>query len=60
MLKKSDVVERWGIGEGIYLPKEENLEKLGQFLPISLLNIDGKMILSIIAKRIIEIIWKNR
>ena len=31
MWKKEDVAERWEMAEGIYLPKEENSEKLGQY-----------------------------
>ena len=44
------------MAEGIYLPKEEKLETLGQFRPISLLNVDGKIMFGIIAKRIISFV----
>ena len=44
---------------GIYLPKEEKSETLGQFRPISLLNIDGKIMFGIIAKRIIRFVRNN-
>ena len=59
MWKKKGVAERWEMAEGIYLPKEENSEKLGQFRPISLLNIDGKIMFGIIAKRIIDFVRSN-
>ena len=48
-VEKKDVADRWKIAEEFFLPKEENLEKLGQFRPISLLNIVEKMISGIIA-----------
>ena len=48
-VEKKDVADRWKIAEEFFLPKEENLEKLGRFRPISLLNIVEKMISGIIA-----------
>lgn len=48
-VEKKDVADRWKIAEEFFLPKEENLEKLGQFRPISLLNIVKKIISGIIA-----------
>ena len=59
MWKTRDVADRWAIAEGLYLPKEENSEELGQFRPISLLNIDGKIMFGIIAKRIIDFARAN-
>ena len=59
MWKNKEVAERWSIAEGIYLPKEEDSKDIGQFRPISLLNIDGKIIFGIIAKRIITFVTKN-
>ena len=51
--------DRWCFAEGIYLPKEENAKGIAQFRPISLLNIDGKILLGIIAKRVIEFVQIN-
>ena len=59
MWKRKDVAERWAIAEGIYLPKEEESKEIGQFRPISLLNIDGKIMFGIVAKRIIAFATEN-
>ena len=59
MWRSKDVAERWCIAEGIYLPKEEDSKILGQFRPISLLNIDGKIMFGIIANRIIKFVRSN-
>ena len=59
MWRAKSVAERWCLAEGIYLPKEENSKELGQFRPISLLNIDGKVMFGVIANRIIKFVQKN-
>ena len=59
MWKRRDVTERWAIAEGIYLPKEESSKEIGQFRPVSLLNIDGKIMFGILAKRIIDFVTEN-
>ena len=51
--------ERQQLKEGIYLPKEENSEDMGQFQSTSLLTIDGKILFGIINKRIIYYARKN-
>ena len=35
--------------EGVYIPKEESSSTLGQFRPISLLNVEGKIVFGILA-----------
>ena len=57
--QKKIVAEWWYLAEGIYLPKEENSEDLGQSRHISLLNIDGKILFAFISKRIIDYAKKN-
>ena len=59
MWKKKRVAERWAIAEGIYLLKEETSKDIGQFRPVSLLNIYGKIMFGIIAKRIITFATEN-
>ena len=54
MWERKNVAKRWVMAKGIYLPKKEKSETLGQFRPISLLNIAGKIMSGIIAKRIIR------
>ena len=58
MWERKNVAKRWEMAEGIYLPKEEK-SALGQFRPISLLNIDGKIMFGIIAKRFISFVRNN-
>ncbi|XP_071492587.1 uncharacterized protein [Diadema antillarum] len=43
---------------GIY-PKEEDAKGIGQFRPISLLNVDGKILFSVLARRLSEFAVKN-
>ena len=59
MWKRKDVAQRWAIAEGIYLPKEEESKEIGQFRPVSLLNIDGKIMFGVVAKRIITFVTEN-
>lgn len=59
MWRAKDVADRWCIAEGIYLPKEEDSKLLGQFRPISLLNIDGKIMFGVISNRIIKFVQTN-
>ena len=59
MWKMKKEADRWKIAEGIFLPKEEKSTELGQFRPISLLNIDGKIMNGIVAKRVIDFVQKN-
>ena len=48
------------MADGIYLPKEENSEQIGQFRPISLLNVDGKIYMGILAKTTVDFLQNNR
>ena len=43
----------------MYIPKEEDSPILGQFRPISLLNINGKIFFGIIAKRTMRFLVSN-
>ena len=57
--REKNVAERWSVAEGVYLPKEVDSKELNQFRPISLLNIDGKIIFGILANRIIKFVQEN-
>lgn len=59
MWKEGDLVDNWCQAEGIYLPKEKDSKEIGQFRPISLLNIDGKIFMGILAKRTISFLQRN-
>ena len=41
--RNGGLVDDWCNAEGIYLPKEANAEAIGEFRPISILNVDGKI-----------------
>ena len=45
--------------EGVWIPKEENSTKLEQFRSISLLNVEGKVFFSILARRLTDFLLKN-
>ena len=57
--EKEGLVDDWCNAEGIYLPKEENSEAIGDFRPISILNVDGKIYMGIIAKRTVDYLQSN-
>ena len=52
-------MDTWCSADGIYLPKEAEAKQIGQFRPISLLNVDGKIYFGIIAKRTIDFLQNN-
>ena len=51
--------ESWLTSEGIFAPKEENSTEINQFRTISLLNVEGKLFLSILAKRMTRYLLSN-
>ena len=53
------LIDEWCTAEGIYLPKEGEAEQIGQFRPISLLSVIGKVYLGIIAKRTVDYLQSN-
>ena len=59
MFRKKDAAERWYLAEGIYLPKEEVSKEIGKFRTISLLNVDGKVYLGILAARVMKFVQAN-
>ena len=56
---KGHVNEEWRKAEGVYIAKEQNSTELGQFRPISLLNVEGKIFFSIIAQRLTSFLMEN-
>ena len=53
------LVDEWCKAEGVYLPKEANSEKIGQFRPISLLGVMGKIYMGVIARRTVNYLQQN-
>ena len=43
MFRTKDAARRWYIAEEIYLPKKEESKEIGQFITISVLNVNGKI-----------------
>eukprot|EP00745_Piridium_sociabile_P006712 TRINITY_DN14328_c0_g1_i10.p3 TRINITY_DN14328_c0_g1~~TRINITY_DN14328_c0_g1_i10.p3 ORF type:complete len:105 (+),score=20.41 TRINITY_DN14328_c0_g1_i10:577-891(+) len=37
------ISDQWMTADGVYIPKEQNSRNINQFIPISLLNVDGKI-----------------
>ena len=56
---EKDVVEEWCKAEGVYLPKEQNAAKIGQFRPISIINVVCKIFMGILAKRTVAFLQNN-
>ncbi|XP_071500367.1 uncharacterized protein [Diadema antillarum] len=50
----------WCVAEGVYIPKERDAKGIGQFRPISLHNVDGKILFSVLARRLSEFVMKNK
>jgi len=59
MFRKKDAAQKWFLAEGIYLPKEEVSKEIGQFMTISLLNVDGKIYFGILAARVMKFVQMN-
>ena len=57
--KEGELLDEWCSAEGIYLPKEANAEQIGEFRPISILNVDGKIYMGILAKRTVDYLQRN-
>ncbi|XP_078679452.1 uncharacterized protein LOC144915086 [Branchiostoma floridae x Branchiostoma belcheri] len=57
---RKDVVPlSWNKADGVYIPKEENSSTIGQFRPISLLNVEGKIMLGVLASRVTSFLLEN-
>ena len=54
------MVDSWHQAEGCFIPKEENSETLKQFRTIILLNIEGKIFLAVLAKRMTTYMLDNK
>ena len=52
MWRKGTIPSCWKEAEGCFVPKEKDAKTIGQFRTIPLLNVEGKIFLSVLAKRI--------
>ena len=57
--RQGESVDVWCKAEGIYLPKGADTELISQFRPIPLLNVDGKILMGIFAKRTVIYLHSN-
>ena len=57
--KSGKIPDEWCCANGVYIPKEDKAEVLGQFRPISLLNVEGKIFFSVLAKRLTDYLMNN-
>ena len=57
--RKGDVPVEWQQAEGIFVPKEEVSKDIGQFRTISLLNVEGKIFMSVVARRLTPFMTSN-
>ena len=51
ILRKGNLADSWFRAEGCFIPKEEDSKSLEQFRTISLLNVECKIFLSVLARR---------
>lgn len=57
--RQRTVSEEWTKADGVYIPKEKDSKTIGQFRPISLLNVEGKIFFSVIAQRLTKYLLDN-
>ena len=58
--RRGKLAESWHRAEGCFIPKEEGSTEINQFRTISLLNVEGKMFLAIVARRLSSHLLKNK
>ncbi|CAC5364670.1 unnamed protein product [Mytilus coruscus] len=58
--RRKKMIDAWYKAEGCFISKEENSRKVEQFRTISLLNIEGKIFLAVLAKRTTRFLLSNK
>ena len=53
------MTESWMEAEGCFIPKEDQSSQLKQFRTISLLNVEGKIFLAVLARRLTSFMLSN-
>ena len=58
---KKDIIvpQEWCLADGIWIPKEMQSKCLTDFCPLSLLNVEGKIFLGILARRMTTFLMSN-
>ena len=57
--KNRHISDQWMIADGVFIPKERNSKDIQQFRPISLLNVEGKIFLAVLASRLTKYLLTN-
>lgn len=57
--QRKTIPKVWRRAGGVLIPKEKDTEIISQFQPISLLNVEGKLLFIVIARRISEYLQRN-
>lgn len=57
--RQKHVSKEWCMADGVYIPKEKDSKGIGQFRPISLLNVEGKMFFAVLATRLTRYLMSN-
>ncbi|XP_060603696.1 uncharacterized protein LOC132756599 [Ruditapes philippinarum] len=58
--RKGELCREWLKAEGCFIPKEEEATTLSQFRTISLLNIEGKILLAVLSRRLTSYLLENK
>ena len=59
VLRKGKIPSCWQVAEGIFTPKEKDGKYITQFRTISLLNMEGTIFYSVLAKRLTKFMTDN-
>ncbi|CAG5130209.1 unnamed protein product, partial [Candidula unifasciata] len=57
---RNHICPEWSKANGVYIPKEQDSKSLSQFRPISLLNVEGKIFFSVMARRLTQYLMTNK
>ena len=57
--KKQSIPAEWQEAVGIFIPKEQNSTDISQFRSIALLNVEGKVFFSVLARRLTSFLSNN-
>lgn len=57
--RRGKVPKQWRYAEGVWIPKEEDASDIMQFWTISLLSVEAKTFLEVLANRLTEFLLRN-